>query len=139
MVSCAGLAFLALACQVVSSTRLTLDDVIKRFETALVKGDTAAAYEVMCPEYRQEVDVTQFSNHVKLYPYLQNMESLIPSGNVVKVGDPGVAANDCTIKSPLGFIPAVVYVRDRKEGGCIVSMVVAGMPVIGLKSALFGK
>ena len=116
-----------------------LDDVIKRFGDALVKGDPAAAYSAMCPEYRHETDVTQFSNNIKMYPYLQKIESLSASGNVVKVGDPGVAANDCTIKSALGYIPAVIYVRDLKEGSCIVSMVVAGMPVIGLESALFQK
>ncbi len=99
------------------------------FEKALANEKYDEAYACMCPEYKEKVSLEIFSKSVSENPYLNKMDSIVSGGSYTTQG--GVSEYKCVVVTSYGYIPATLFIRDFQEGRCIMSMTVAGMPVIG--------
>ena len=128
------IAFIFIAIQLVACSKDTSptsrsgDELIGRFEKALLSADHHAAYKMMCPEYTEENDSTGFARSLKTSPYLTKAESF---GGGALSTQGGVTERRCVIIGKFGHIPAVLYVRDHGQIRCVISLTVAGIPVAG--------
>jgi hypothetical protein len=117
------------------------NDVINNFKKALSKGEYTIAYDIMCPEYKNNIEIDHFTKAIKSCPYLNKIKTF--NCTTPRSLENQISDCDCTIESYIDNkiirIPAKIYVRDIDKDYCIVSVITAGTPVIGLGSVQTNK
>ncbi len=123
-------AALANTCQPAAGSALgTVDD----FGRALVQGNAQGAWALLCPELRDNLEYTRFASLLGTHPYLQSVKSFRKGSMSARSAEVvSQRVYDCLLENQYGAMYADLHVRFSGEAQCVASLVVAGVPVIGL-------